>query len=321
MSSDVLLNVEDLRTYFFLSQGVLKAVDGVNLLVHRGEALGLVGESGCGKSVAALSIIGLLPIGAKIVSGKIIFEGEDLTKKSKEELRRLRGSKIAMVFQDPMTSLNPVFTVGEQLAEVFKIHKGLDEKEALAKAVELLDMVRVPDPSESVKRYPHQFSGGMRQRVMIAMALACRPTLLIADEPTTALDVTVQAQILDLFKRLIKELNTSTILISHDLGVVAELCDTVAIQYAGRIVERAPLRKLLDKPLHPYTQGLLDSLPKLTKEEEKLKPIPGSIPNPIEYPSGCKFHPRCKYVFERCVTEEPLDLEVEANHFVRCWLY
>ncbi|MEM3386373.1 MAG: ABC transporter ATP-binding protein [Nitrososphaerales archaeon] len=321
MSSDVLLNVEDLRTYFFLSQGVLKAVDGVNLLVHRGEALGLVGESGCGKSVAALSIIGLLPIGAKIVSGKIIFEGEDLTKKSKEELRRLRGSKIAMVFQDPMTSLNPVFTVGEQLAEVFKIHKGLGEKEALAKAVELLDMVRVPDPSESVKRYPHQFSGGMRQRVMIAMALACRPTLLIADEPTTALDVTVQAQILDLFKRLIKELNTSTILISHDLGVVAELCDTVAIQYAGRIVERAPLRNLLDKPLHPYTQGLLDSLPKLTKEEEKLKPIPGSIPNPIEYPSGCKFHPRCKYVFERCVAEEPLDLEVEANHFVRCWLY
>ncbi|MEM1994273.1 MAG: ABC transporter ATP-binding protein [Nitrososphaerales archaeon] len=321
MSSDVLLNVEDLRTYFFLSQGVLKAVDGVNLLVHRSEALGVVGESGCGKSVAALSIIGLLPIGAKIVSGKIIFEGEDLTKKSKEELRRLRGSKIAMVFQDPMTSLNPVFTVGEQLAEVFKIHKGLGEKEALAKAVELLDMVRVPDPSESVKRYPHQFSGGMRQRVMIAMALACRPTLLIADEPTTALDVTVQAQILDLFKRLIKELNTSTILISHDLGVVAELCDTVAIQYAGRIVERAPLRKLLDKPLHPYTQGLLDSLPKLTKEEEKLKPIPGSIPNPIEYPSGCKFHPRCKYVFERCVAEEPLDLEVEANHFVRCWLY
>lgn len=321
MPSDVLLEVEDLRTYFFLTQGVLKAVDGFNLLVHRGEAVGVVGESGCGKSVAALSIMGLLPVGAKIVSGKIIFEGEDLTKKSKEELRRLRGSKIAMVFQDPMTSLNPVFTVGEQLAEVLRIHKGIGEKEALSKAVELLEMVKVPDPSESVKRYPHQFSGGMRQRVMIAMALACRPTLLIADEPTTALDVTVQAQILDLFKKLISEFNTSTILISHDLGVVAELCDTVAIQYAGRIVERAPLRRLLDRPLHPYTQGLLDSLPKLTKEEERLKPIIGSIPNPLEYPSGCKFHPRCNYVFEKCAAEEPQELKVEAEHFVRCWLY
>lgn len=321
MASDVLLKVEDLRTYFFLRQGVLRAVDGLHLTVSRGEALGLVGESGCGKSVAALSIMGLLPEGAKIVSGKIIFEGEDLTKKSREEMRRLRGSKIAMVFQDPMTSLNPVFTVGEQLVEVFRIHKELSDREAWSKAVELLDMVKVPDPSSSVKRYPHQFSGGMRQRVMIAMALACRPDLLIADEPTTALDVTVQAQILDLFKGLIREFDTSTILISHDLGVVAELCDTVAIQYAGRIVERAPLSRLLDKPLHPYTQGLLDSLPKFTKDKEKLKPIAGSIPNPLEYPSGCKFRPRCKYVFEKCALEEPPDIDVESDRVVRCWLY
>jgi oligopeptide/dipeptide ABC transporter ATP-binding protein len=321
MASDVLLEVEDLRTYFFLRQGVLKAVDGLHMTLCRGEALGLVGESGCGKTVAALSIMGLLPESAKIVSGKIIFDGEDLIKKNKDEMRKLRGSRIAMVFQDPMTSLNPVFTVGEQLAEVLKIHKKLSEREAWRKAVELLDIVKVPDPSSSAKRYPHQFSGGMRQRVMIAMALACRPDLLIADEPTTALDVTVQAQILDLFKGLIREFNTSVILITHDLGVVAELCNTVAIQYAGRIVEKAPLSRVLDEPLHPYTQGLLNSLPKSTKNKEKLQPIPGSIPDPFDYPVGCKFHPRCRYMFERCTLDEPPDIEIERGHVVRCWLY
>lgn len=321
MPDEVLLEIRDLKTYFFLTEGVVKAVDGVNLKICRGQALGLAGESGCGKSMTALSVMGLLPRGARIVSGSILFEGEDLTKKSEEELRLMRGSKMAMVFQDPMTSLNPVFTVGHQLSEVFRIHKAMDLQQALKESTKLFNMVRIPDPAENVKRYPHQFSGGMRQRVMIAMALACRPTLLIADEPTTNLDVTVQAQVLDLFRSLIRELNTSTLLISHDLAVVAEICDTVAIQYAGRIVETAPLRKLLKKPQHPYTQGLIDSLPKLTKEEERLTPITGFVPNPLDYPSGCKFHPRCPYAHRRCVDQEPIETEMEPEHFVRCWLY
>lgn len=317
----MLLDVENLKTHFYTSEGVIPAVDDVSFKVDKGAVIGLVGESGCGKSVTALSLMRLVPPPGKIVSGKILFDGNDLLNLSNEQIRRLRGSRLAMVFQDPMTSLNPVFTVGEQIAEIFRVHRGLKRSLALEKAESLLQRVGIPDPSRRIREYPHQLSGGMRQRVMIAMAIACEPSLIIADEPTTALDVTIQAQILRLLKGLTESLGTALILISHDLGVIAEMADEVAIMYAGKIVEHATTTELFASPLHPYTIGLLESIPKAKGEREKrLSTIKGAVPRLSELPAGCKFNPRCKYIIEQCRKEEPGLLDVGGGHLVRCWV-
>jgi oligopeptide/dipeptide ABC transporter ATP-binding protein len=318
-----LLKVEDLHTHFFTEEGVVRAVDGVSLEIRPGETLGIVGESGCGKTVTALSILRLVPDPpGRIVSGHIFFQGKDLTTLRGEELRKIRGRSISMIFQEPMTSLNPVFPVGEQIAEAIRHHQRVSRREAWDRAIEMLEKVKIPDPARRAKEYPHQLSGGMRQRVMIAMALACNPTLLIADEPTTALDVTIQAQILELLISLKEEMGMAVMLITHDLGVIAETTGRVVVMYAGRVVEAAGVEQLFHNPLHPYTQGLLASLPTLEtgKKQRRLQAIPGSVPNLLELPTGCKFAPRCPKVVGRCHEGEPELREIEPGHWARCIL-
>jgi peptide/nickel transport system ATP-binding protein len=320
----VLLKIEGLRTHFFTEAGTVRAVDGVSLMVRKGETLGVVGESGCGKSVTALSVLRLIPTPpGKIVGGNIYLDGRDLLKLPEDEMRKVRGASISMIFQEPMTSLNPVFTVGDQIAEGIRLHQGLSKRESWNKAIEMLRLVRIPDPDRRVKEYPHQMSGGMRQRVMIAMALSCNPQLLIADEPTTALDVTIQAQILELLGQLKSELGMAVMLITHDLGVVADTAARVAVMYAGRVVEEAPVMQFFTSPKHPYTQGLLNSIPRLEKAQRgaRLQAIPGMVPDMLELPKGCKFQARCTKVFEPCYGEEPQLKEVAPNHRVRCFLY
>jgi len=316
-----LLQVKGLRTYFFTDSGVVKAVDGISYTVKRGETFGLVGESGCGKSVSALSILRLIPSPpGKIVSGEILFEGKDLLKISEEEIRDIRGNQIAMVFQEPMTSLNPVLTIGVQIGEVLELHRGYDRKEARSEVIKLLRMVGIPDPERRIDDYPHQFSGGMRQRVMIAMALSCNPKLLIADEPTTAVDVTIQAQLLEIIKELTSTSETSVILITHNLGVVARHVNRMAVMYAGRIVEMGPSIKIYAHPKHPYTMGLLASVPRLDQpRRERLLPIEGQPPDLSQLPDGCSFSPRCSYRMERCLKDPPELREVEEEHFIACW--
>uniref|UniRef100_A0A831ZZN5 ABC transporter ATP-binding protein n=1 Tax=Desulfacinum infernum TaxID=35837 RepID=A0A831ZZN5_9BACT len=318
-----LLQVEHLVTSFHTDRGTVKAVDDVSFSVDAGKTLALVGESGCGKSVTALSIMQLIPVPpGKITSGRILFDGTDLLRLSESEMRRVRGNKISMIFQEPMTSLNPVFRVGDQIAEVLELHEKLSRKEALDRAVDLLRMVGIPSPETRLRDYPHQMSGGMRQRVMIAMALACNPRLLIADEPTTALDVTIQAQILELMDALRRTTGTAVLLITHDLGVVAETAEHVVVMYAGRVVEEAPVRELFHQPMHPYTQGLLRSIPSLVDEEKRrLEAIPGVVPSLLALPVGCKFNDRCRFVMPRCHEEEPPLMALQPGHSVRCWLY
>ena len=316
-----LLDIENLRTTFDIHVGKVQAVRGVNLHVDEGETVGVVGESGCGKSVSMLSVLHLLPDYAKISADKMIFDGTDLTRLTPKMFRKISGDQIGIIFQDPMTSLNPLFTVGDQLTEPLRIHKGISKKEARDLVLENLRMVEIPDPESRMKQYPHELSGGMRQRIMIAMAIMCNPRLIIADEPTTALDVTIQAQILDLLQSLQKKLGTAVIMITHDLGVVSELCDTVIVMYTGHIVEQAPVREIFDNPLHPYTQGLLSAIPKITRERNPLSTIEGMVPNPTDKITGCSFWPRCPYATERCKQEEPPVFSAGENRKVRCWRY
>jgi len=374
-SQDAILSVRDLVTYFYTDEGIVKAVEGVSFDIYKEEILGLVGETGCGKSVTALSILQLVRSPGKILSGKVLFHGEDLLQKTEEEMLEYRGNKITMMFQDPLNSINPVLTIGDQLAEVFINHqsdrlnqelvKAIEENETLKKkyhtlvkiekklkgkakeetkkkievlkqkirrnisisdiankeSQDLLEKIGFPNPDQLLKRYPHELSGGMRQRIMIAMGLACNPELLLADEPTTALDVTIQAQILDLILNLKKQFHTSVLFITHDLGVISSICDRVAVMYSGYIVEYGEVEKIFREPKHPYTIGLINSIPKIDKKEEELTTIPGSVPNLIFPPSGCRFHPRCKHCFEPCKTKVPKQFEVTPNHFVSCHLY
>lgn len=316
-----LLRVKDLRTYFFTHEGVVKAVDGVSFKIDKGETFGLVGESGCGKSVTALSIMRLIPNPpGKIVDGEIYFEGQNLLALDGRQMREIRGKKISMIFQEPMTSLDPVFTIGHEIMEAIQLHKGLEKDEAKERAIEALRIVGMPDPERRINSYPHELSGGMRQRAMIAMALSCNPGLLIADEPTTALDVTIQAQILGLINELKEKLAMSIMLITHNLGVIAEMCDSVAVMYAGHIVEYASVEALFRNPLHPYTKGLHRAIPRLDVETKRLEIIKGLVPNLSDVPSGCPFHPRCDFCSERCIKELPKLVEVEDHHLVRCHL-
>jgi peptide/nickel transport system ATP-binding protein len=319
-----LLDIQRLKTYFFTRKGIVKAVDGVDLSLNEGETLGLVGESGCGKSMTALSIMRLVPepIG-RIVEGTINFEGKDLVKMTEPEMRKIRGNQISMVFQEPMTSLNPVIKVGVQIAEAIQLHQELPPKEAWDLSIEMLRMVGIPSPESRVNEYPHQMSGGMRQRVMIAMALSCRPKMMIADEPTTALDVTIQAQILDLINRLKEKVGSSILLITHNLGVVAEVAQYVGVMYAGHIVEYADVIHLFKNPKHPYTVGLFQSIPKKRGygKRERLQAIPGLVPDLLGLPVGCKFQDRCSQVIQKCKDEPPSLVEIEPGHQIRCWLY
>ena len=319
--SDVLLDVRELETRFFLRKGVLTAVDRISFQLHENETLGIVGESGCGKSVTAMSLMRLVPDPGKITGGQVIYGGEDLLRKSEPEMQALRGRKISMIFQEPLVALNPAYTVGEQIAECFMIHEGLGKKESYDRAEVALRQVGITAASRRLYSYPHEFSGGMRQRVMIAMALACDPDILIADEPTTALDVTIQAQILALLRDLIRDSNKALIFITHDLGVAAVLCDRIAVMYAGAIVEIADRDALFERPLHPYTQGLLRSLPYGEKPEKYLDPIPGSLCNLVDPPTGCRFHPRCKQVLDVCARECPTLRQVEDHGKTACHLY
>jgi oligopeptide/dipeptide ABC transporter ATP-binding protein len=320
-----LLSVQNLRTYFYTEDGVVKAVDGVDLEVKPGEVLGLVGESGCGKSVTSLSIMRLVGIPGRIESGEVWFEDQNLLELHEAEMSRIRGSRISMIFQQPVSCLNPVFRVGDQIAEVLEVHWEMDKKAALGRAMELLQVVGIPEPEKQVRSFPHELSGGMAQRVMIAMALACVPQLLIADEPTTALDVTIQAQILDLMRALRSKFETSIILITHDMGVIAEMAERVAVMYAGRIVEQTDVETIFSDPLHPYTRGLLASIPVLGVVRHRLDVIKGTVPNLINLPPGCKFAPRCEARVEhgltQCVEEEPQLVAINPGHLVRCWLY
>lgn len=324
-NNENLLEVQNLKTFFYTEDGVVKAVDGVDFSVKPGEVLGLVGESGCGKSVTSLSIMRLISAPGKVVNGRILFEGRDLLHLSEAEMVEIRGNRISMIFQQPQSSLNPVFKVGDQVAEVLRIHQHLDKQQAWERAVELLKLVGIPDSQNKAHAYPHEMSGGQAQRVMIAMALALNPQLLIADEPTTALDVTIQAQILDLMRGLRSELNTAVILITHDLGVIAEMADIVAVMYAGNIVEQTDVNTLFANPMHPYTQGLIESIPILGKVKDRLAVIPGSVPNLINMPPGCRFASRCpariEYGLSICTEMEPELVQVKQGHTVRCWLY
>jgi oligopeptide/dipeptide ABC transporter ATP-binding protein len=324
-SSKNLLEVRNLKTYYFTQDGVVKAVDGVDLTVGKGEVLGLVGESGCGKSVTSLSILRLIGTPGRIIEGTIHFDGQDLRKLPESEMVHVRGNRISMIFQQPQSALNPVYRVGDQISEVLEIHQGMSKKDGAQRAVELLQMVGIPDPGRRTKSYPHELSGGMAQRVMIAMALACLPELLIADEPTTALDVTIQAQILELMLELRHQTRSAMILITHDLGVIAETAERVAVMYAGRIVEETRVEDLFERPYHPYTQGLIGSIPVLGRVKEHLEVIPGSVPNLINLPLGCRFAPRCHarldYHLTTCTEAEPELRAVEPGHTVRCWLY
>lgn len=315
-----LIEVKNLKTYFYTRDGRVPAVDNVNFHINKGESVAIVGESGSGKSITALSIMKSIHAPGKIESGKIIFENYDILKKSEKEMRQIRGNEISMIFQEPMTALNPVYTVGRQISEVFEIHQGLSRREGIKKAIELLRIVGIPLPEKRVNEYPHQMSGGMRQRVMIAMALSCDPKLLIADEPTTALDVTIQAQILEIMKDLKKRMSMSILIITHDLGVVAEMSDRVIVMYAGKIVEIADVKDLFKNPRHPYTQGLLSSMPSLAKTEARLNVIKGSIPKPTNLPTGCRFNPRCKFAKEICTKIEPPLINSKDNRCLSCWI-
>lgn len=318
-----LLTLENLTARLHTPQGSGNVVDGISFSIHKGETLGLVGESGCGKSMTSLSILRLVPEPTvKIISGRILFQGVDLLTLPEADMRRIRGNRIAMIFQEPMTALNPVFTVGEQIAEVFRLHKRMNRREAWDAAVEMMERVKIPAAAQRALEYPHQMSGGMRQRIVIAMALACDPDLLIADEPTTALDVTVQAQILALMKELQERQGTAILLITHDLGVIAETADRVAVMYAGQIAEEAPVHDLFTNPMHPYTRGLLHAIPRFTDDRnERLHVIPGNVPMPAKFPSGCRFHPRCSERFEPC-DMQPCDMLSHSNeHAVRCFMY
>ena len=317
-----LLEVKNLRTQFFTQDGVVNAVNGISYTLDEGETLGIVGESGCGKSVGVMSLIKLIPSPpGKIVGGEVWFNGQNLLEMNDNEIRSVRGNKIGMIFQDPMTSLNPVLTIGRQISEALELHLGMDKHQSRARTIELLELVGIPSAAERVDNYPHQFSGGMRQRVMIAMGLSCNPQLLIADEPTTALDVTIQAQIVDLVKKLRDELGMAIIWITHDLGVVAGLADRVIVMYAGMIVEEAPVKDLYADPRHPYTMGLLGSLPRLDEEtHEKLESIEGLPPDLIALPHGCPFYDRCKYRIEKCRTENPTLRSVGVGHRIACWI-
>ena len=321
--SQYLLELKELKTYFFTDDGILPSVDGVSYGIKPGQTLGVVGESGSGKSVTALSILALIPQPpGKIVGGQILFDGKDLVKLSEAELRKIRGNDISMIFQEPMTSLNPVYTVGDQIVEAITLHQDLEYPEARALAIEMLRKVGIPSPEQRIDEYPHQMSGGMKQRVMIAMALACKPKLLIADEPTTALDVTIQAQIIELLKELQAEIGMSIIFITHDLAVVAETCDHVAVMYAGRIVEYADVVTLFEKPAHPYTKGLFSSIPSVKaahhERDDRLFVIPGIVPRPQEFPTGCRFRTRCRFATDKCKERPPLE-ELESGHFAACW--
>ncbi|TQR18319.1 ABC transporter ATP-binding protein [Psychrobacillus soli] len=316
-----ILTVDNLQTHFFTDSGIVRSVDGVSFQVNEGETVGIVGESGSGKSVTALSIMRLLPsrVG-KIVEGSVKFQDIEMSKLKEKEVRKIRGNDIAMIFQEPMTSLNPSYTIGNQIGEAVRLHLKLNRKQAEKRSVELLQQVGIPRAQEIVHEYPHRLSGGMRQRVMIAMALACNPKLLIADEPTTALDVTIQAQILDLIQQLKKTSNTSIIIITHDLGVVSEICERVIVMYAGRIVEEGDVRSIFESPSHPYTSGLIESLPSLDESVEWLETIQGNVPIPSQMPTGCKFAPRCKFVMERCKQEEPELIDIGMGRKSRCFL-
>jgi oligopeptide/dipeptide ABC transporter ATP-binding protein len=323
-AADALLSVSNLTTGFYTDDGLVRAVDNVSFSVKKGEALAIVGESGCGKSVTAMSIMKLVASPGRILNGQILFKGIDLVKLSDNEMRKYRGNDIAMVFQEPMTSLNPVFKIGDQVSEAIRIHRKVGKKEAWKQAGDMLDLVSIPDPVKRLHDYPHQLSGGMRQRVMIAMALSCDPELLIADEPTTALDVTIQAQIMELLARLQKQLGLAVLLITHDLGVVAEFCERVVVMYTGRIVEEAPVRALFKGPNHPYTRGLLKSLPNPARDvhgPERLETIAGMVPSIRNLPQGCKFAPRCPDVMQICHGEEPGRMVIEQDHDARCYLY
>jgi len=319
--SESLLNVNDLKTYYYLAEGVVKAVDRVNLKIGYGEALGLVGESGCGKSTLGFSVMRLIRHPGRIVGGEVFFEGEDLLKKSEAEMRNIRGGRIAMIFQNPMSSMNPVYTVENQIAEAIKLHQEIPKDGIKGKVVDILDKVGIPSPEERMKDYPHEYSGGMLQRAMIAMALSCNPELLIADEPTTNLDVTIQAQILELMKILRKEFGASILLIGHDLGVISELSDKVAVMYAGKVVEYSDLTGVFEKTKHPYTQALFESVPRLDVETERLHIIRGTVPRLINPPSGCRFHPRCDHAMKICSEQEPPLFKIGKKHEVACFLY
>lgn len=317
-----LLQVKNLKTYFYTDKGVSKAVDGNTFNMYQNETLAIVGESGCGKSVTAMSMLRLVDEPGKIEDdSQIIFDGRDVTKMTTKELEDLRGNDISMIFQEPMTSLNPVFKIGFQLSEVIMLHEKADKKEARSRSIELLSMVGMSRPEEIINSYPHQLSGGMRQRVMIAMALACKPKLLVADEPTTALDVTIQAQILSLMNDLKEKTGTSIMLITHDLGVVAQMADNVNVMYAGKVVESAPVKELFANPKHPYTQGLLASIPSINVGEERLNTIEGNVPNPLYLPKGCYFADRCKHATDRCREGQPSDTKIKSRHHVWCFLY
>ncbi|MEW6548097.1 MAG: ABC transporter ATP-binding protein [Spirochaetota bacterium] len=323
MTDDVILQVKDLKTYFTVDEGLVKAVDGVSFDLHKGETLGIVGESGSGKSVTNLSIINLIPTPpGKIAGGQVLFHGKDILSMTPSEIRHLRGNKISMIFQDPMTSLNPFLRVSTQMIETIVLHQGLDKKAAKEKAIEMLKLAGIPAPEKRIDQYPHQFSGGMRQRVMIAMGLSCNPEILIADEPTSALDVTIQAQILELMQELTRKLGTAVILITHSLGVVAGMCDTLCVMYAGRIVERGATDDVFEKPLHPYTQGLIHSVPRLDREnKDRLYSIQGQPPNVIDLPDCCPFYPRCEKAMDICKKKYPASVGLEGGRAVSCWLY
>lgn len=320
-----LLEVKNLKTYFYTEDGVVRAVDGVDFEVYPGEVLGIVGESGCGKSVTSLSIMRLIGIPGKIVEGEIVFDGKDLVKATEEEMMQVRGNRISMIFQQPQSALNPVFRAGDQISEVLNIHQDFGREAGRERAVELLKLVGIPEPERRADAFPHELSGGMSQRVMIAMALACVPDLLIADEPTTALDVTIQAQILDLMRDMKTQLGSAMMLITHDLGVIAEMANRVVVMYAGEIVEQSPVASLFDKPLHPYTQGLIGSIPVLGEIRDRLDVIPGSVPNLIDLPQGCRFAPRCRARVEHnlaiCTDRHPSLIDIAEGHKIRCWLY
>ena len=321
MGTENILEVRNLQTSFKTEAGEIKAVDGVSFDVPKGKTIGIVGESGSGKSITSLTIMRLLAKNGYIKNGEILYKGKDITKLTDKEMRDIRGNQISMIFQEPMTSLNPVFTVGQQISETIRIHKKVSKKEALNLSVEMLKLVGIPSPEKRINQYPFELSGGMRQRVMIAMALACDPEILIADEPTTALDVTIQAQILELIRDLQNRLGMSVIMITHDLGVVAETCDYVAVMYAGQVVEYADVRTLFKNPKHPYTLGLLNSLPRHDIDQEKLIPIKGMVPSPFDMPTGCRFAPRCPVATDICHGKMPELEEKESNSQIRCWLY
>ena len=315
-----MLQIKNLKTYFFLSQGTAKAVDNVSLTLNPGETLALVGESGCGKSMLALSILRLVPAPGKIIHGQIKFNGQDLLLLSEKQMQKIRGNKISMIFQEPMTALNPVLRIGEQICEPLIYHQGLSRNQAREKALKLMQQVGIPDPEKRFFAFPHSLSGGMRQRIVIAMALSCSPKIILADEPTTALDVTIQAQILNLLQKMQKTNNMAIILITHDLGLVARTCQRVNVMYAGKIVEQSTVKELFNSPLHPYTQGLLDSLPRIDKDKELL-PIRGTVPDLLNLPPGCAFHPRCKFKKPICQQKEPPLLSLSQARKVKCWLY